>query len=55
MRAFVRPEVTRLREALGATLVVASIRPVVCVHALVRRQVARPREALATALVVASK
>ena len=51
----VRPEVARLREALGATLVVASIRQVVGVRALVRRQVARGREDLATALVVASK
>ena len=51
----VRPEVARLREALGATLVVASVRQVVGVRALVRRQVARGREDLATALVVASK
>jgi hypothetical protein len=51
----VRPEVARLREALGATLVAASIRQVVGVRALVRRQVARGREDLATALVVASK
>ena len=51
----VRPEVARLREALGATLLVTSIRQVVGVRALVRRQVARVREALATALVVANK
>ena len=53
MRTLVSREVARLREALAAALVVASVRLLARVRVLVRREAARLREALAAALVVA--
>jgi hypothetical protein len=53
VRTLVSREVARLREALAAALVVASVRLLARVRVLVRREAARLREALAAALVVA--